>query len=165
MGAAIHGYGNGEHHLVLVLENVMEEEIQDVNYSEAEIGYGVDGELIFLFYRFGESIEWSDATINLTSSYRFFERNEVSRIIKVGLYDTEKSGALARRDIELPEDFAINLHDDIVRQNAMKPDLIRTGLRIGVLHAMYNSDKMKRRFGQHFFKVPPVEENKTHAAK
>lgn len=52
------------HNLVLFVDEPGPEHATDVSAAEAEVGLFVDGPLILLLYRFGDSFAWSDAPLH-----------------------------------------------------------------------------------------------------
>ena len=56
-----YSFRGGEHQLLLCLSPLSEDEIAAVRQGQAEFGLLIYGLVIFLLYRFGEAIGWSDA--------------------------------------------------------------------------------------------------------
>src|SRR5258708_21947759 len=56
-----YSFRRGQHELLLCFSQLSEDEIDAVGEGKAEFGLLIYGLVIFLLYRFGEAIAWSDA--------------------------------------------------------------------------------------------------------
>jgi hypothetical protein len=99
--AVEYSYQSGEHTLLLSMNNLHPKEIEAVREAEAEFGLYCEKGIVFLLYRFGDALPWSD------SAFSWWNIAEASNgIVK------------AIRVTTLSPDFTEKLHDAIREQAA-----------------------------------------------
>ena len=62
---AQYNYRGGEHELILFLAHSSSKEVSDLQNGISEFALYVENDLIILLYRFGQSIDWSDAPFSI----------------------------------------------------------------------------------------------------
>lgn len=62
--AVEYNYQAGDHTLLLSMKNLHPKEVEAVREREAEFGLYCENGLIFLLYRFGEALPWSDSAFS-----------------------------------------------------------------------------------------------------
>ena len=62
--AVEYNYQSGDHTLLLSMKNLHPNEIRAVRSEEAEFGLYCENSIVFLLYRFGETLPWSDSAFS-----------------------------------------------------------------------------------------------------
>jgi hypothetical protein len=126
-----YNYQSGDHTLLIALKNLHRREIEAVRCSETEFGLYCENEIIFLLYRFGDVLPWSDSAFswwNVAEEDRQIpapQINSAERILlKIILIEAATGIVKAIRVTTFSPDFTAKLHDAI-RQQAMGKELSR----------------------------------------
>jgi len=126
-----YNYQSGDHTLLLSMKNLHPKEIEAVRQDEAEFGLYCENSIIFLLYRFGETLPWSDSAFswwNVSEEDRRIpepQANPAERILlKIILVEAATGIVKAIRVTTLSPDFTKKLHDAI-RQQATGEELSR----------------------------------------
>jgi hypothetical protein len=121
--AVEYSYQSGDHTLLLSMKNLHPQEIEAVRESEAEFGLHCENEVIFLLYRFGEALPWSDSAFswwNVAEEDRRIpapQSNPAERILlKIILVEAATGIVKAIRVTTLSPVFTEKLHDAIREQ-------------------------------------------------
>jgi hypothetical protein len=123
---AQYNYRGGEHELILFLAHPSSKEVSDLQNGISEFALYVENDLIILLYRFGQSIDWSDApfSIHLVPPAEKVLPNliadEARALLHVLLVDASTGIIKAMRIISLSNVFSVALHQAINDQ-AKKP--------------------------------------------
>ena len=119
---AQYNYRGGEHELILFLGGPNKKEVEDVKNGDAEFALFVERDLIILLYKFGQSIDWSDAPFSI-HLVPLAERvlpeliNDNTRVLlHVLLVDASTGIIKAMRAISLSNEFSAALHQAILDQ-------------------------------------------------
>ncbi len=126
--AVEYSYQSGDHTLLLSMKNLHPQEIEAVRESEAEFGLYCENEIIFLLYRFGEALPWSDSAFswwNVAEEDRKIpapQSNPAERILlKIILVEAVTGIVKAIRVTTLSPDFTEKLHNAIREQATGEP--------------------------------------------
>ena len=129
--AVEYNYQAGDHTLLLSMKNLHPQEIEAVRQDEAEFGLYCENGVIFLLYRFGESLPWSDSAFswwNVAEEDRRIpapQANPAERILlKIILVEAANGIVKAIRVTTLSPDFTEKLHNAI-REQALGEELSR----------------------------------------
>lgn len=121
--AVEYNYQAGDHTLLLSMKNLHREEIEAVSESEAEFGLYCENGIVFLLYRFGETLPWSDSAFswwNVSEEDRIIPapcENPAERILlKIILVEAATGIVTAIRVTTLSPAFTEKLHDAIRQQ-------------------------------------------------
>lgn len=122
-----YSYQAGDHTLLLSMKNLHPKEIEVVREAEAEFGLYCENGVIFLLYRFGEALPWSDSAFswwNVAEEDRRLpapQINPATRILlKIILVEAATGIVKAIRVTTLSPDFTEKLHNAIREQAAGK---------------------------------------------
>jgi hypothetical protein len=123
--AVEYSYQSGEHTLLLSMNNLHPKEIEAVREAEAEFGLYCEKGIVFLLYRFGDALPWSDSAFswwNIAEEDRRIpapRENAAERILlKIILTEASNGIVKAIRVTTLSPDFTEKLHDAIREQAA-----------------------------------------------
>jgi hypothetical protein len=123
-----YNYQSGDHTLLLSMKNLHPKEIEAVRESEAEFGLYSENGIVFLLYRFGEILPWSDSAFswwNVSEEDRRIpapQANPEERILlKIILVEAATGIVEAIRVTTLSPDFTEKLHYAIRCQAAGEP--------------------------------------------
>lgn len=126
-----YNYQAGDHTLLLSMNNLHPNEIRAVREDEAEFGLYCENSIIFLLYRFGETLPWSDSAFswwNVAKEDRRVpapQENPNERILlKIILVEATTGIVKAIRVTTFSPDFTEKLHNAI-RQQAMGEEFSR----------------------------------------
>lgn len=118
-----YNYQSGDHTLLIALKNLHPKEIEAVKEGEAEFGLYCENSIIFLLYRFGASVPWSDSAFswwNVSKGDRRIpapQANPAERILlKIILVEAATGIVKAIRVTTLSPAFTEKLHDAIRSQ-------------------------------------------------
>lgn len=118
-----YNYQSGDHTLLLSMKNLHPKEIEAVRESEAEFGLYCENGIVFLLYRFGETLPWSDSAFswwNVAEEDRRLPapcENPAERILlKIILVEAATGIVKAIRVTTLSPAFTEKLHDAIRQQ-------------------------------------------------
>lgn len=118
-----YNYQSGDHTLLLSMKNLHPKEIKAVRESEAEFGLYCENGIVFLLYRFGETLPWSDSAFswwNVSEEDRRLPapcENPAERILlKIILIEAATGIVKAIRVTTLSPAFTEKLHDAIRMQ-------------------------------------------------
>jgi hypothetical protein len=118
-----YNYQSGDHTLLLSMKNLHPKEIEAVREAEAEFGLYCENSIVFLLYRFGASLPWSDSAYswwNVAEEDRRIpapQANPATRILlKIILVEAATGIVKAIRVTTLSPGFTEKLHDAIRRQ-------------------------------------------------
>ena len=118
-----YNYQSGDHTLLLSMKNLHPKEIEAVRESEAEFGLYCENSILFLLYRFGEALPWSDSAFswwNIAEEDRRIPappQNPAERILlKIILIEAATGIVKAIRVTTLSPAFTEKLHDAIREQ-------------------------------------------------
>ena len=122
-GAIEYNYQSGDHTLLLSMKNLHPKEIEAVRSEEAEFGLYCENSIVFLLYRFGETLPWSDSAFswwNVAEEDRRLPapcENPATRILlKIILVEAATGNVKAIRVTTLSPEFTEKLHEAIRRQ-------------------------------------------------
>lgn len=117
-----YSFRRGQHELLLCFSQLSEDEIDAVREGKAEFGLLIYGLVIFLLYRFGEAIAWSDAPYSWhrvpAEQQQLPETAEIRARLSVVLVDADRNVVRALRMGMLSPDFTRALHAAIADQAA-----------------------------------------------
>jgi hypothetical protein len=123
-----YNYQAGDHTLLLSMKNLHPREIQAVREAEAEFGLFCENGIVFLLYRFGEILPWSDSAFswwNVAEEDRQIpapQANPAERILlKIILVEAATGIVKAIRVTTLSPVFTEKLHDAIRQQAKGEP--------------------------------------------
>ncbi len=123
-----YNYQSGDHTLLLSMKNLHEREIEAVRESEAEFGLYCENGIVFLLYRFGETLPWSDSAFswwNIAEEDRRVPapcENPAERILlKIILVEAATGVVKAIRVTTFSPAFTEKLHDAIREQARCEP--------------------------------------------
>lgn len=126
--AVEYNYQSGDHTLLLSMKNLHPKEIEAVREAEAEFGLYCENSVIFLLYRFGEALPWSDSAFswwNVPEEDRRIpaaQENPAERILlKIILVEAATGIVKAIRVTTLSPDFIEKLHGAIRCQATGEP--------------------------------------------
>lgn len=115
-----YNYQAGDHTLLLSMKNLHPKEIEAVRQEEAEFGLYCENSIVFLLYRFGASLPWSDSAFswwNVSEEDRRIPsppENPAERILlKIILVEAATGIVKAIRVTTLSPAFTEKLHDAI----------------------------------------------------
>ena len=118
-----YNYQSGDHTLLLSMKNLHPKEIEAVRQDEAEFGLYCENSILFLLYRFGEALPWSDSAFswwNIAEEDRRIPappQNPAERILlKIILIEAATGIVKAIRVTTLSPAFTEKLHDAIREQ-------------------------------------------------
>lgn len=121
--AVEYSYQSGDHTLLLSMKNLHSQEIEAVREAEAEFGLYCENGVIFLLYRFGEALPWSDSAFswwNVSEEDRKIpapQSNPAERILlKIILIEAANGIVKAIRVTTLSPVFTEKLHTAIRKQ-------------------------------------------------
>ncbi len=121
--AVEYNYQSGDHTLLLSMKNLHPMEIKAVRESEAEFGLYCENGIIFLLYRFGDALPWSDSAFswwNVAEEDRRIpapQANPAERILlKIILIEAATGIVKAIRVTTLSPAFTEKLQDAIRQQ-------------------------------------------------
>jgi hypothetical protein len=120
-----YSFRRGQHELLLCFSQLSEDEIDAVREGKAEFGLLIYGLVIFLLYRFGEAIAWSDAPYSWhgvpPDQRQVPETQKTAEIrarLDVVLVDADRNVVRAIRRGVLSPEFTRALHAAIADQAA-----------------------------------------------
>ena len=120
-----YNYQAGDHTLLLSMKNLHREEIEAVRESPTEFGLYCENGIIFLLYRFGEILPWSDAAFSWWSVAEEDRRipapqkHPAERILlKIILVEAGSGIVKAIRVTTFSPEFTEKLHEAIREQAA-----------------------------------------------
>lgn len=120
-----YNYQAGDHSLLLSMKNLHPKEIEAVRQEETEFGLYCENGIIFLLYRFGETLPWSDSAFswwNVAEEDRRIPAppaNSAERILlKIILVEATTGVVKAIRVTTFSPEFTIRLHRAIRGQAA-----------------------------------------------
>ena len=120
-----YSFRRGQHELLLCFSQLSEDEIDAVQAEKAEFGLLIYGLVIFLLYRFGEAIAWSDAPYSWhrlpPEQQQLPETPKTAEIrarLSVVLVDADRNVVRALRRGMLSQDFTRALDAAIADQAA-----------------------------------------------
>ncbi|MBA3633317.1 MAG: hypothetical protein H0W58_11010 [Acidobacteria bacterium] len=123
-----YNYQAGDHTLLIALKNLHPKEIEAVREGQAEFGLYCENSIIFLLYRFGEVLPWSDSAFswwNVAEEDRRIpapQTNPAERILlKIILVEAATGIVKAIRVTTLSPAFTEKLHDAIGCQATNEP--------------------------------------------
>lgn len=126
-----YNYQAGDHTLLLSMKNLHPKEIEAVREAEVEFGLYCENSIVFLLYRFGETLPWSDSAFswwNVSEEDRKIPAppaNPAERILlKIILVEAATGVVKAIRVTTFSPEFTERLHDAI-RQQAMDEEFSR----------------------------------------
>lgn len=118
-----YNYQSGDHTLLLSMKNLHPNEIEAVRAQEAEFGLYCENGVVFLLYRFGETLPWSDSAFswwNVAEEDRQIPEprtNPAERILlKIILVEAATGIVKAIRVTTFSPDFTEKLHEAIREQ-------------------------------------------------
>ncbi len=159
--AVEYNYQSGDHTLLLSMKNLHREEIQAVREAEAEFGLYCENGIVFLLYRFGEALPWSDSAFswwNVAEEDRKIpasQSNPAERILlKVILVEAGSGIVKAIRITTLSPAFTEKLHEAIRLQR-----LASRSRAMNLQSAAFPFTKTKRPLS-----LPPNQSSKRRAA-
>jgi hypothetical protein len=127
-----YNYQAGDHTLLLSMKNLHPKEIEAVRQEETEFGLYCENGIIFLLYRFGEVLPWSDSAFswwNVAEEDRRIplpKANPAERILlKIILIEAATGIVKAIRVTTFSPGFTEKLHDAI-RSQATGEEFSRT---------------------------------------
>lgn len=120
-----YNYQAGDHTLLLSMKNLHPKEIEAVRFEKAEFGLFCENSIIFLLYRFGETLPWSDSAFswwNVAEEDRRIpapQANQAERILlKIILVEAGNGIVKAIRVTTFSPEFTEKLHEAIRQQAA-----------------------------------------------
>ncbi len=123
-----YNYQAGDHTLLLSMKNLHEREIEAVREAETEFGLFCENGIVFLLYRFGEVLPWSDSAFswwNVAEEDRRIpapQANPAERILlKIILVEAATGIVKAIRVTTLSPQFTEKLHGAIRQQATGEP--------------------------------------------
>jgi hypothetical protein len=123
-----YNYQAGDHTLLLSMKNLHPKEIEGVREAEAEFGLYSENGIVFLLYRFGEILPWSDSAFSWWNVAVFFrhipapQANSAERILlKIILVEAATGIVKAIRVTTLSPAFTEKLHEAIRQQAKGEP--------------------------------------------
>jgi hypothetical protein len=123
-----YNYQSGDHTLLLSMKNLHPKEVEAVREAEAEFGLYCENGIVFLLYRFGEVLPWSDSAFswwNIAEEDRRIPApptNPAERILlKIILVEAANGIVKAIRVTTLSPEFTKKLHEAIRRQATGEP--------------------------------------------
>jgi len=126
--AVEYNYQSGDHTLLLSMKNLHPKEIEAVRASEAEFGLYRENGIVFLLYRFGVVLPWSDSAFswwNVAEEDRRIpapQMNPAERILlKIILVEASTGIVKAIRVTTLSPFFSEKLHEAIRLQARGEP--------------------------------------------
>ena len=116
-------YQAGDHTLLLSMKNLHPKEIEAVRQDEAEFALYCENSIVFLLYRFGDALPWSDSAFswwNVAEEDRRIPAPQVNPaeriLLKIILVEAATGIVKAIRVTTLSPAFTENLHDAIRQQ-------------------------------------------------
>jgi hypothetical protein len=126
-----YNYQAGDHTLLLSMKNLHPKEIEAVRQEEAEFGLYCENSIVFLLYRFGKTLPWSDSAFSWWNVSEEDRRtpappeNPAERILlKIILIEAATGIVKAIRVTTLSPEFTEKLHNAI-RQQATSEEFSR----------------------------------------
>jgi hypothetical protein len=123
-----YNYQSGDHTLLLSMKNLHPKEIEAVRKAEAEFGLYCENGIVFLLYRFGEALPWSDSAFswwNIAEEDRRIPAPSIHPaeriLLKIILVEASTGIVKAIRVTTLSPVFTEKLHDAIRRQATDEP--------------------------------------------
>ena len=123
-----YNYQSGDHTLLLSMKNLHPKEIEAVREAEAEFGLYCENGIVFLLYRFGAHLPWSDSAFswwNVAEEDRQIpapQANPAERILlKIILVEAATGIVKAIRVTTFSPAFTERLHDAIRQQAKDEP--------------------------------------------
>lgn len=123
-----YNYQAGDHTLLLSMKNLNPKQIEAVRFEEAEFGLYCENGIVFLLYRFGEILPWSDSAFswwNVAEEDRQMpapQTNPAERILlKIILVEAATGVVKAIRVTTLSPAFTEKLHAAIRQQATSEP--------------------------------------------
>jgi hypothetical protein len=123
-----YNYQSGDHTLLLSMKNLHREENEAVREAEAEFGLYCENSIVFLLYRFGETLPWSDSAFswwNVAEEDRRIPAPQMNPaghiLLKIILVEAANGIVKAIRVTTLSPAFTEKLHDAIRRQAKGEP--------------------------------------------
>jgi hypothetical protein len=123
-----YNYQAGDHTLLLSMKNLHPKEIEAVRQEEAEFGLYCENSIVFLLYRFGKTLPWSDSAFSWWNVSEEDRRtpappvNPAERILlKIILVEAATGIVKAIRVTTLSPAFTEKLHDAIREQATGEP--------------------------------------------
>lgn len=120
-----YNYQAGDHTLLLSMKNLHPKEIEAVRSEETEFGLYCENGIIFLLYRFGEILPWSDSAFswwNVAEEDRRIPEPQVNRaeriLLKIILVEAATGIVKAIRVMTFSPEFTERLHRAIRGQAA-----------------------------------------------
>lgn len=141
------------HKLLLALEEVDEQERADIECGRAEFAIGTHNDLMFFFFRFGETISWSDACYNWHLSDRAPFEEDTEQELVIRLYDLDKNAFTAERTVLLPEYFANYVNGVINRQISRRFDPRQYYYDLSRAYSEWSSEDLLVQYAESFFGV------------
>ena len=118
-----YNYQSGDHTLLLSMKNLNPKEVEAVREAEAEFGLYCENGIVFLLYRFGEILPWSDSAFswwNVAEEDRQIPAPQVNPaeriLLKIILVEASTGIVKAIRVTTFSPAFTEKLHDAIRRQ-------------------------------------------------
>jgi hypothetical protein len=144
-----YSYRQGQHELVLVLEHPTVQEIEDVRRGRADFALAKVSEILFLLYRFGGSIQWSDCPFNIhviPPAERVLppesQRPEISALLSVVVVEAGSGIVRAVRKATLSPSFTTLLHRDIRKQFVQPFDPARCDRALDSVYRALTTDQL-----------------------
>ena len=141
---AQYNYRGGEHELLLFWRAPARDEVNDVRKGEAEFALLVEGDVVWLLYRFGNSVRWSDAPFTI---HRVPEAERALPTVALGakqrallhvtLVDAGTGRVKVLRAISLSHEFSIALHEAILAQAATLWDSASYDVQVDAAYERY----------------------------
>jgi hypothetical protein len=123
-----YNYQSGDHTLLLSMKNLHPKEVEAVRSDEAEFGLYCENGIVFLLYRFGETLPWSDSAFswwNVAEEDRQVPAPQVNPaeriLLKIILVEAATGIVKAIRVTTFSPTFTEKLHDAIRRQATSEP--------------------------------------------
>ena len=123
--AVEYSYQSGDHTLLLSMKNLHPQEIEAVREREAEFGLYCENGIVFLLYRFGDALPWSDSAFSWWNIAEEDQRIPAPRenpeeriLLKIILTEASNGIVKAIRVTTLSPRFTEKLHDAIREQAA-----------------------------------------------
>jgi hypothetical protein len=151
--AGFYHYGQ-THHLLLSLENVDPRELADIQCGKAEFGIGEMSNLMFLFFRFGETIGWSDGIYNWHLDSRKETPTDEDQILEIKLFDVNEQQTIATREIKIPTYFGRTANQIVDAQKRKTFSVINYWHDLYTAYNEMTSEDLVTEYGKSFFGEP-----------
>jgi len=152
--AVDYNYRGGGHELRMFLNRPSIQEVSDIRHGEAEFGLLVEGTIIFLLYRFGKSIQWSDAPFTwwvVPESERAMPNPEPTlserALVQIILTDAATGIIKAMRALTWSPEFTAAIHDAIRSQASNGFDKKAYDEHLATVYTMFTSEQLLARCG------------------